>query len=162
MPNHPRESRICGIVDRYTPIQCHIYYMHFILLFLLLLLHCMLLECTHCFVALNMHENQQHPPHWNKPYNYARMQSGVSIAFSIRCLLTWQLCSSIFGNSEVLWCCIVITTYTAIVLQDRYSIVVSCACLHIYHTENINVISDWLSILYVHGYVSVTTNHSSA
>ena len=66
-------------------------YMHFILLFLLLLLQCMLLESTHCFVALNMHENQQHPPHLNKPYNYASMQSGPSIAFSIRCLLTQQL-----------------------------------------------------------------------
>ena len=82
-----RESRICGIVDRYTHIQCHVYYMHFILLFLLLLLQCMLLECTHCFVALNMHENQQHPPNLNKPYNYASMQSGLSIAISIRCLL---------------------------------------------------------------------------
>ena len=56
----------------------NVIYMHFILLFLLLLLQCMLLECTHCFVALNMHENQQHPPHLNKPYNYASMQSGLS------------------------------------------------------------------------------------
>ena len=90
-----RESRICVIVDRYTRIQCHVYYMHFILLFLLLLLQCMLLEFTHGFVALNMHENQQHPPHLNKLYNYASTQSGISIAFSIRCLLTWRFCGAV-------------------------------------------------------------------
>ena len=89
-------------------IGTHTYliYMHFILFSYFYYCSNNLLECTHCFVALNMHENQQHPPHLNKPYNHASMQSGPSIAFSIRCLLTWQLCNSILGNSEVLWYCI--------------------------------------------------------